>query len=73
VGLSARRARQRRDGQLAVVCPVVDDSDVAGIGIFRTDLAETAQIMAGDPGLPAGVFEYEVHPCRGFPGDRLPG
>jgi len=25
-----------------------------------------------DPGVQAGVFTFEVHGCRGFPGDSLP-
>jgi len=29
-------------------------------------------IMNDDPGVAAGVFTYQVHPCRGFPGDALP-
>jgi hypothetical protein len=28
--------------------------------------------MGDDPGVAAGVFTYEVHSCRGFPGDSLP-
>jgi hypothetical protein len=28
--------------------------------------------MNDDPGVQAGVFTFEVHPCRGFPGDSLP-
>jgi hypothetical protein len=28
--------------------------------------------MASDPGVQAGVFTFEVHPARSFPGDRLP-
>ena len=28
--------------------------------------------MDGDPGVQAGVFVYELHPCRSFPGDALP-
>jgi hypothetical protein len=57
---------------LAVVCPVVDGSAVAGVGIFSTGAEETAAIMNDDPGVRAGVFSYELHPCRGFPGDALP-
>jgi len=68
-----RNFQLRRGGQLAVVCPIVDDSEVAGIGIFSTGVEETKAIMDGDPGVQAGLFDYEVHPCRGFPGDRLPG
>jgi hypothetical protein len=28
--------------------------------------------MEDDPGVKAGVFEYEIHPVRSFPGDALP-
>jgi hypothetical protein len=28
--------------------------------------------MDEDPGVKAGIFVYEVHACRGFPGDCLP-
>jgi hypothetical protein len=28
--------------------------------------------MDADPGVQAGVFVYEVHPVRSFPGDALP-
>ncbi len=62
----------REQGILAIVCPVRDDSDVRGIGLFTTDPAETAKVMDADPGVQAGVFVYEVHPCRSFPGDALP-
>lgn len=62
----------RAEGVLAIVCPVVDESDVAGIGIFTTDVDETRKIMDEDPGVKAGVFVYELHPCLGFPGDSLP-
>jgi hypothetical protein len=62
----------RADGVLAVVCPVADDSDLAGVGIFDATPEETARIMDGDPAVQAGVLSYEVHPVRGFPGDGLP-
>jgi len=61
----------RADGLLNVVCPVTDDSEVCGIGIFDSTVEEVERIMAGDPGVVAGVFRYEVHPCRSFPGDAL--
>ena len=63
----------RADGTLSIVCPMADDSDLHGVGLFNTSLDETRQIMDGDPGVQAGVFVYEVHACRGFPGDCLPG
>ncbi len=62
----------RDDGVLAVVLPVTDESDVCGLGVFAATVDETAAIMADDPGVAADVFTFEVHPCRGFPGDALP-
>jgi uncharacterized protein YciI len=62
----------RVEGQLAIVGPVNDGSEVKGVGIFTTSAEETRRIMDADPGVEAGVFRYEVHPCRSFPGDRLP-
>jgi hypothetical protein len=62
----------RDDGVLAVVLPVTDGSDVCGIGVFAATVDETTAIMGDDPGVAAGVFTYEVHACRGFPGDALP-
>jgi hypothetical protein len=29
--------------------------------------------MDADPGVLAGIFTYEIHPVRGFPGSGLPG
>jgi hypothetical protein len=52
---------------------VIDGGAIKGIGIFRTSLEETKRIMDEDPGVQAGLFVHEVHPCRGFPGDFLPG
>ena len=62
----------REEGVLSIVCPVTDDSDVRGIGIFNADPEEVRKIMHEDPGVKEGVFVYEVHPCRSFPGDSLP-
>lgn len=62
----------RAEGKLAIVCPVADGSDVSGVAIFDLDEARTRAVMDEDPGVRAGVFTYEVHPCRSFPGDALP-
>ncbi len=62
----------RAEGVLAVVCPVADDTELSGIGIFDATPEETARIMDADPGVKAGIFTYEVHPVRGLPGDRIP-
>lgn len=61
----------RAEGVLSIVCPVMDDTDLCGIGIFDGTAEEVAAIMDGDPGVQAGVFTYEVHPVRSFPGDSL--
>ncbi len=63
----------RADGRLAIVCPVMDDSGWSGIGIFDAGIEDVTRIMDEDPGVQAGVFTYEVHPVRSFPGDNLPG
>jgi hypothetical protein len=62
----------RADGVLAIVCPIADDSEWAGIGILDAPLDKASRIMDGDPAILAGVLSYEVHPVRGFPGDTLP-
>jgi hypothetical protein len=67
-----RNFEYRAAGVLAVVCPVTDDGSVRGIGIYAASLEETKQIMDADPAVIAGALVYDIHPCRGFPGDRLP-
>jgi hypothetical protein len=62
----------RADGVLAIVCPILDGGVWCGIGLFAAGEDEVAEMMDGDPGVTAGVFEYEVHPVRSFPGDCLP-
>ncbi len=63
----------RAEGVLSIVCPVRDESDVHGIGIFNAKTDRAREIMDEDPAVKAGIFTYEVHPCRSFPGDCLPG
>ena len=62
----------RADGVLPIVCPVSDGSNTSGIGIFNASAEEVQKIMDEDPGVQAGVFVYEIHPCRSFPGSSLP-
>jgi hypothetical protein len=62
----------RDDGVMPVVLPVADGSEVCGIAVFATTVDDASAIMRDDPGVAAGVFTYEVHECRGFPGDALP-
>ncbi len=62
----------RADGLMPIVCPIADGSEVAGLAIFDTTLDEVKKIMDEDPGVKEGIFTYEVHPCRSFPGACLP-
>jgi hypothetical protein len=62
----------RDDGIMPVVLPVTDGSDVCGVCVFTATVENTTALMNDDPGVAAGVFTFEVHPCRGFPGDSLP-
>lgn len=62
----------REEGKLSIVCPVNDRTKVKGIGVFNTSEKETKIIMDEDPAVKAGIFSYEIHPCRSFPGDILP-
>jgi hypothetical protein len=62
----------RAGGLLTIVCPVSDETEIKGAGIFNADLETVRDIMEEDPGVREGVFVYELHPCRSFPGDILP-
>jgi hypothetical protein len=67
-----RNFELRAQGLLSIVCPIADDSGVTGVGVFNANVEETQKIMDGDPGVKAGVFVYEIHASRSFPGDSLP-
>ncbi len=62
----------RADGLLSIVCPVADDTEIAGIGIFNADVEQTKKIMEEDPAVKEKILVYEIHPARSFPGDSLP-
>jgi hypothetical protein len=62
----------RAEGVLAIVCPIRDGSGWSGVGIFNAPADEVVKVMEDDPGVKAGIFTYEIHPTRGFPGDCLP-
>jgi len=59
-------------GVLAIVLPVGDDTELAGLAVFDCDVAQATEIMTHDPGVQAGIFTFETHPVRGFPGATLP-
>jgi len=62
----------REDGVLSIVCPISDESDVGGVGIFNVGVDEVKSLMEEDPVVRAGVLTDEIHPCRSFPGYKLP-
>lgn len=63
----------RTAGLMPIVCPVADGSGVTGISLFDADPEDVERIMSADPGVTAGVFTFEVHATRSFPGSCLPG
>ena len=67
-----RNFELRAKGLLSIVCPVADESDIKGVGIFNVDKTELINIMNDDPGVKEGIFTYEILSCRSFPGDTLP-
>jgi len=68
-----RNMALQESGLLNIVCPVADGGDLAGIGVFAADIDQVRDIYDADPGVQAGIFSYEVHSCRGFPGSSLAG
>jgi hypothetical protein len=60
------------DGLMPIVCPVGDETGLAGVAIFVDDPDTVRSIMDSDPAIQAGILSYTVHPCRGFPGSALP-
>jgi hypothetical protein len=67
-----RNFQLRAEGLLSIVVPVRDSSELCGMGIFNTTVDNARTIMAGDPGVIAGIFTFDVYAVRSFPGDSLP-
>ena len=67
-----RNFELRSEGLLSIVAPVTDGTDLCGIGIFAGTVDEVADLMVDDPAVQAGLFTFQVHPVRSFPGDALP-
>jgi len=62
----------RLAGLMPNVCPVADGSGVTGISIFDATPDDVDRIMSLDAGVQAGIFTYDIHPTRSFPGSILP-
>jgi hypothetical protein len=67
-----RNLSMRAAGLLSMIFSVADGGEVCGVGIFNADPDVIQRIMAQDPAVQAGVFTFDVHPTRSFPGDALP-
>ena len=67
-----RNIELRKAGKFPIICPVTDRGPLRGFGVFSVSEEEVRTIMDEDPGVMAGVFTYELHPVRGFPGSTLP-
>ncbi len=67
-----RNYQLRAEGILSIVCPMPGDIEMAGVGIFNTDVEKTKEIMDGDPAVKENVLVYEAYASKSFPGDSLP-
>ena len=67
-----RNLALRKKGALPIICASADKSEMRGVGVFNADESEVRRIMDGDPGVQAGIFTYETHSVRSFPGFSLP-
>jgi hypothetical protein len=67
-----RNLALRKEGKLPIICPSTDKTAMRGVGIYTVDEEEVKRIMDEDPGVQAGIFTYEIHPVRSFPGFALP-
>jgi hypothetical protein len=66
-----RNFAMRADGLLSIVAPVTIEGGLNGLYIFNTTSENIPKIMDEDPAIMAGIFLYDVYPCRSFPGDSL--
>ena len=47
------------------MCPILDESNVSGAGIFNANIDEVKKIMDEDPVVKEGS-SFEIHACRSF-------
>ena len=62
----------RAAGLMPIILPVGDGGEIKGISIFDASREEAEWIMSEDPAVKEGIFIYELHPTRTFPGSALP-
>jgi uncharacterized protein YciI len=62
----------REQGKMLLSCPVMDQTDIAAIGLYAvTDKEEAQRLAEADPAVQQGVFSYELLHCMGMQGDTL--
>ncbi|HEV2216510.1 MAG TPA: hypothetical protein VGV88_02950 [Candidatus Dormibacteraeota bacterium] len=66
-----RNMQLRLAGLLRVVCPVADDSELAGVAVFDATPKECDAIYSRDPAVMASLLTYEIHATRTFPDSSL--
>ncbi len=60
-------------GKIAMVGPLTDDDDIAGICVYNTTNAEEAlKLASDDPAVKSGRLIVELHPWYSLPGMALP-
>jgi len=62
----------RVQGPLSILLQVSDGSTLNGVCIFDMSAEEVKKFLDEDPAIKEGIFTYELHVARGFPGDALP-
>jgi hypothetical protein len=62
----------RDAGLMAAAFVLLDGTDIWAVRAFTGTVEDTTAIMNDDPGVAAGLFTFEVHPCRGFAADPMP-
>ena len=66
-----RNFELRAAGTMNIVGPFLDGGNVQGMCIMNASVDDTRALIDEDPAVVAGIFTYEVHPMRSFPGDAL--
>ncbi len=62
----------RAQGPIAILCQITDGSGMSAVAVFNASPEDVKKLMDEDAAIREGIFTYELHPCKGFPGDVLP-
>lgn len=65
--------RLRDAGIVVLSLPVISDARCRAVALYNlTDAQAVHQHVSADPAVQAGIFEFEILPVLGVPGDHLP-